>query len=342
MMKLSKLFVIAVLAGTLGVIGCSDDPPSEGNGGTGGGSGTDISCDEGRCVDVDQATKCEDKTLACIDLEPANETACIAFGNFLFCSEGGTGGTGGSGGMGGEGGTGGTAGSGGMGGEGGTGGGIDVSCDEGRCVDPTVATECETAILACIAAEPANEEKCIALGNLFFCSEDVLVPVFVTSQRFRGALGGVAPGGGVDRGICTESARVADVGGNWTAWLSTNDSDARDRIPEGQYLRLDGTVVADDKAALTNAASVDLKAKINLDENGDAVTTNFEVWTGTNPDGTKSEVGNYCVNWTNNEAPNSASSGYADFTNGSWTDEPREDLCTEERRVYCFSAPISN
>jgi len=256
--------------------------------------------------------------------------------------EGGSGGTAGSGGMGGEGGTGGTAGSGGMGGEGGTGGGIDLSCDEGRCVDPTVATECETAILACIAAEPANEEKCIALGNLFFCSEDVLVPVFVTSQRFQGALGGVAPGGGVDRGICTESARVADVGGNWTAWLSTNDSDARDRIPEGQYLRLDGTVVADDKAALTNAASVDLKAKINLDENGDAVTTNFEVWTGTNPDGTKSEVGNYCVNWTNNEAPNSASSGYADFTNGSWTDEPREDLCTEERRVYCFSAPISN
>jgi hypothetical protein len=230
-----------------------------------------------------------------------------------------------------------------MGGEGGTGGGIDVSCDEGRCVDPTVATECETEILACIAAEPANEEKCIALGNLFYCSEDVLVPVFVTSETFKGALGGVASGGGVDRGICTESARVAGVGGNWTAWLSTDTRDAIDRIPEGQYLRLDGTVVADDKDALTNAASVDLKAKINLDENRDTVTTNLEVWTGTNTDGTKSGVGNYCVNWTNDTgAPNTASIGNADFTDGRWTDDSQEDPCSEERRVYCFSAPISN
>ena len=39
-MKLSKLYMIALLAGTLGVIGCSDDPPSEGNGGSGGTAGT--------------------------------------------------------------------------------------------------------------------------------------------------------------------------------------------------------------------------------------------------------------------------------------------------------------
>ena len=46
-MKLSNLFMIALLAGTLGVFGCSDDPPATGNGGSGGegtagtgGSGT--------------------------------------------------------------------------------------------------------------------------------------------------------------------------------------------------------------------------------------------------------------------------------------------------------------
>jgi hypothetical protein len=35
-MKLSSLFMIALLAGTLGVFGCSDDPPATGNGGSGG------------------------------------------------------------------------------------------------------------------------------------------------------------------------------------------------------------------------------------------------------------------------------------------------------------------
>jgi hypothetical protein len=46
-MKLSNLFMIALLAGTLGVFGCNDDPPATGNGGSGGegtagtgGSGT--------------------------------------------------------------------------------------------------------------------------------------------------------------------------------------------------------------------------------------------------------------------------------------------------------------
>jgi hypothetical protein len=37
-MKLSRLFMIALLTGTLGMIGCSDDPPQTGNGGTGGGA----------------------------------------------------------------------------------------------------------------------------------------------------------------------------------------------------------------------------------------------------------------------------------------------------------------
>lgn len=34
-MKLRNLFLIAVLTGTMAVVGCGDDPPSEGNGGTG-------------------------------------------------------------------------------------------------------------------------------------------------------------------------------------------------------------------------------------------------------------------------------------------------------------------
>jgi hypothetical protein len=81
-----------------------------------------------------------------------------------------------------------------------------------------------------------------------------------------------------------------------------------------------------------------------VDENGDTLTTNPEVWTGTNPDGTKSGVGNYCINWTNDQgAPNTASGGNADFTDGRWTDDTTgADPCNAEKRVYCFSAAISN
>ncbi len=40
-MKLSKLFVIALLAGTLGVLGCGDDETGDGNTGGDGGTGGD-------------------------------------------------------------------------------------------------------------------------------------------------------------------------------------------------------------------------------------------------------------------------------------------------------------
>ena len=161
-----------------------------------GGGGTDLGCDEGRCVDDAQADKCEQEIQACIAADPANETTCIAFGNSVLCGEGGsggsggaggtggmggeggTGGTAGSGGMGGEGGTGGTAGSGGMGGtagsggmggEGGTGGGIDIGCEEGRCVDDAQAAKCEQEIQACIA-QPTWPMKKSALHSETFSS----------------------------------------------------------------------------------------------------------------------------------------------------------------------------
>jgi len=82
------------------------------------------------------------------------------------CGE--TKGTGGTGGMAGTGGTGGT---GGVAGTGGTGGIVaDLGCDEGDCVeDDTLAAQCETFVKGCIAAEPGNEDQCIAAGLLLFC-----------------------------------------------------------------------------------------------------------------------------------------------------------------------------
>jgi hypothetical protein len=372
-----RFVLAAMMALSVAVTGCSDDPPQQvtggsgGDGGSAGSGGTDIGCVEGRCVDDAQADKCEQEIRDCIAAKPANETACIIFGNSVLCGEGGSGGSGGaggtggvgggaggtggvgggaggsggvgggaggtggsggaggSGGMGGEGGTGGTAGSGGMGGEGGTGG--DVGCVEGRCVDDAQAATCEEEIRECIAQKPADEEKCIALGNLFFCREDVLVPVFVTSEAFDGALGGLS---GADNAICGLAAR-----GNWKAWLSNEDTDARDRISDGLYLLLDGTPVADDKEDLTDGT---LLHAINLDENFEIVS-GPEVWTGTNTDGTKSGVGDYCGTWGNDDSLKRAQNGIVGFTNATWTNDPTgEKPCDEEKRLYCFADATSN
>jgi hypothetical protein len=325
-----------MMALSVAVTGCSDDPPQQvtggsgGDGGSAGSGGTDIGCVEGRCVDDAQADKCEQEIRDCIAAKPANETACIIFGNSVLCGEGGSGGSGGaggSGGMGGEGGTGGTAGSGGMGGEGGTGG--DVGCVEGRCVDDAQAATCEEEIRECIAQKPADEEKCIALGNLFFCREDVLVPVFVTSEAFDGNLGGLS---GADNASCGLAAR-----GNWKAWLSDEDTDARDRIPDGEYLLLDGTPIANNKADLTDGA---LLHAINLDENLEPVSGEG-VWTGTDRDGTRSGEGEYCAFWSSGSGGDEGQIGGVDFTTEFWTNDGEDD-CSNDRRLYCFADATSN
>jgi hypothetical protein len=224
-----------------------------------------------------------------------------------------------------------------MGGEGGTGGGIDISCDEGRCVDPTVATECREAIALCIAAEPANEEKCIAFGNLIFCNEDVLVPVFVTSGEFTGNFPGGVGLDGADAS-CTQAATDVGLSGNWTAWLSDSSTDAIDRIPDGEYWLFDGTLVADGKADLTDGT---LDNPIIVREDGTPIPGGaVNVWTATDTDGTWGDS-ETCFNWTSNDVLDTAQSGRADATDATWTDNEAE-TCDVFNKLYCFADATSN
>jgi hypothetical protein len=175
-MKLSRLFVIALLAGTLGAFGCSDD---ETNGGGSGGDGADIGCDEGDCLtDTALQEQCEQLVTACIARD-INEAECIAAGLLVLCNDGtgGTGGSGGSGGSGGDGGggTGGDGGGGtggdGGGGTGGTGGAPDpdLLCNEGLCADPgEVKDTCKVLVAICIERD-LNVDECIAGVLLLVC-----------------------------------------------------------------------------------------------------------------------------------------------------------------------------
>jgi hypothetical protein len=164
-----------------------------------------------------------------------------------------------------------------------------------------------------------------------------VVQVFKTSQRYRGDLGGLA---GADA-ICQELAEDAGLTGTWTAWLSDDNADAIDRIPDGQYQIVDGMVIADDKDDLTDGF---LKAPINLNEFGSVGSGN--VWTSTQPDGTG--TGTNCSNWTEDSGSGGCSAGDSgcgvfgsNATGPDWTQFTGSDFgvsCNATYSLYCFGS----
>jgi hypothetical protein len=90
-MKLSKLFMIALLAGTLALIGCGDDTTTSDNGGNGNGNGTSGNCDYGTCVDNPAVMgACETAVGLCMTTLPDGSDAqntCIAAANADACGD---------------------------------------------------------------------------------------------------------------------------------------------------------------------------------------------------------------------------------------------------------------
>jgi len=101
-MKLANFFLMTMLVGTLGVLGCSDDTTNAagsggsgtaGSGGSGtagsGGSGTASNCDYGDCADPgDQRVACETAVGICEATLPDGSEAqdlCIAGANTDAC-----------------------------------------------------------------------------------------------------------------------------------------------------------------------------------------------------------------------------------------------------------------
>lgn len=167
-------------------------------------------------------------------------------------------------------------------------------------------------------------------------SDDV-VQVFVTSTAHQGDLGGLA---GADA-ICQERAEAAGLPGtDWTAWLSDGTTNAVGRISDGQYRLLNGTVVANSKADLTDGM---LEAPINLNEYRQA-QVGF-AWSATNLDGTG--TGNTCNDWTDASSeqggcpdpgdPNCGSVGSTSASNAEWTKLNAAPFqCSAQYNLYCF------
>lgn len=184
---------------------------------------------------------------------------------------------------------------------------------------------------------------------------------FVTSENpgDGGNLGGLA---GADA-YCTSLAEGAGIDGKtWRAYLSTSTVDARDRIGDGPWYNVAGTMIASDVDDLHGDNNITNETAI--DENGDtpdylvlvdgtperAVEDSLvhDVLTGTNEDGTANEA--TCNNWTDGSGDAQAMLGHADRLGrgpgiNSWTTVHASQGCAMENLIptggagmfYCFA-----
>lgn len=160
-----------------------------------------------------------------------------------------------------------------------------------------------------------------------------VVRVFVTSGSTEGNLGGLA---GADT-FCTNTAMGAGLSGNWTAWMSDSGTDALSRIVDAEYRLLNGVVVAEDLADLTDGT---LDNGITVDESGMAMMAGLAVWTGTNADGTRAS--NNCDDWSGG-AGDFGQFGFTGSTDSEWTNRVNNATCQAGvgAWVYCFEANAS-
>ena len=146
-------------------------------------------------------------------------------------------------------------------------------------------------------------------------SQDAGMSFFVTSVGLgKGAdLGGLK---GADA-HCASLAEAAGVTGKtWHAYLSTGDTDARDRIGKGPWFNARGEKIADDVASLHSDGN-NLTKQTALDEKGEVINgrgdkpNRHDILTGSKPDGTRI-ADQTCGDWTLGGAEGAAMMGHSD------------------------------
>jgi hypothetical protein len=160
--------------------------------------------------------------------------------------------------------------------------------------------------------------------------------VFVTNEATSSDMGG--PTGG--DAFCTVLAEEAGLGGSWVAYLSGGGGDAITRIPDGPYVRLDGALIAEDKADLTDGS---IASPINIDQLGG--TSSVWVCTGSSESGTATgpatASGGNCEGWTRGCGVCDGDHWYVEvgrsaYTNDDWS-TAGWNFCGS-CYLYCFEA----
>lgn len=148
--------------------------------------------------------------------------------------------------------------------------------------------------------------------------------VFVTSSTSSGGLGGLS---GADQ-TCNNLAMAAGLPGTYAAWLSTNTINAKDRIGDHTWVRVDGAVVAKNQADLIDTM---IQNPINVNENGDTIAST-NIWTGTGRDGTYAGPPVETC-WSGGTG---ALFGNSAATDIDWTEVGWLPSCSSQFAIYCF------
>ncbi|MFH1450709.1 MAG: DUF1554 domain-containing protein, partial [archaeon] len=150
--------------------------------------------------------------------------------------------------------------------------------------------------------------------------------MFVSSAIFNGNLGGLT---GADA-KCQQIADAAGISGTWMALLGDATTKAKDRIPDMMYTRMDGTVLALNKADLFDGS---INLKLDLDELGNEVYAD-RVWTGSNADGSTTSTN--CQSWTSGSMSQYGTVGHTYYSGNQWLYYSSSPLCSNTVHIYCL------
>lgn len=172
------------------------------------------------------------------------------------------------------------------------------------------------------------------------CGENIVCAgsrVFVSNNRYSPDQFGSFSGAD---SLCQQLAQQAGLSGIWQSWTSDRVNSIADRICQSisPYVLLNGNRVANDWADLADGT---LQNFINVDENGNIVSSGFDVWTHTKFNGiTGGENGasTACADWTTTDTTIRAGTGRADSITSTWT-ESASTRCSTQARVFCFEQP---
>ncbi len=192
----------------------------------------------------------------------------------------------------------------------------------------------------------AGETCAVTLGSGPVVSADITTvkvacvtskTVFVTSTLYDGNMGGLA---GADA-KCQERAVAAGLPGNYKAWLSDANASPATRFAQSAapYKLVDGTVIANNWADLIDG---NLASRINKTELNGPVPQgtvgcpagNPTVWTATNANGTLSNAGATCSNWTSTGGRSLW--GSTTVSDAGWTASCSGRSCARTAPIYCF------
>jgi hypothetical protein len=134
--------------------------------------------------------------------------------------------------------------------------------------------------------------------------------------------------------ICMRHATLGNLTGTYKAYLSTSAGAAPSRVSgDGPWVRLDGELVAANRAELTSGA---LRAPVLLTESRAIPQSGVYVWTGTSPFG--ASTSSTCQDWTAGDAtPMVGEVGSAHSAGMEWMAQAWTASCWQQpSALYCI------